>query len=87
MARRAWRTTILFDDETREAAHQLARRYQCSVSEAMRRAVIEQRDAVLGLPAAGRRKRSQALERLFVLFEGHGAAREVRRLKAEDAGF
>lgn len=82
----AQRTTILLDDETGDAARQLVRRYQCSVSEAVRRAVIEQRDAVLGLPARWR-KRSQALERLFVLFEGHDAARELRRLKAEDAGF
>ncbi len=83
----AQRTTILLDHETREAARQLARRYRCSVSEAMRRAVIEQRDAALGLPTASRRKRRQVLERLFVLFEGNDAAREVRRLKAEDAGF
>jgi hypothetical protein len=83
----AQRTTILLDDETREAARQLARRYRCSVSQAMRRAVIEQRDAVLGLPAARRRKRRQALERLFTLFAGHDAAREVRRLKTQDAGF
>lgn len=83
----AQRTTILLDDETREAACQLARRYRCSVAQAMRRAVIEQRDAALGLSAAGRRKRRRTLERLFVLFEGHDAAREVRRLKHEDAGF
>ncbi len=83
----AQRTTILLDDETREAARQLARRYHCSVSQAMRRAVIEQRDAVVGLPAARPRERRQALERLFTLFEGHNAAREVRRLKTQDHGF
>jgi hypothetical protein len=83
----AQRTTILLDDETREAARQLAAQYRCSVSEAMRRAVIDQRDAALGLPRAARRGRVRALRRLFALFEGHDADAEVKRLKAEDAGF
>jgi hypothetical protein len=83
----ATRTTLLLDDRTREAARELARRYGCSVSEAIRRSVLRQRDAELGLPRGRRRQRALALKRLFDLFEGDEPAEEVRRLKAEDAGF
>jgi len=81
------RTTLLLDDETRAAARELAGRHDCSVSEAIRRAVVRQRDAELGLPAKRRRERLRTLRRLFALFEGNDAATEVRRLKSEDAGF
>ena len=37
--------------------------------------------------ARQRRRRVQALHRLFELFDGNGAAAEVRRLKLEDEGF
>ena len=83
----AHRTTLLLDDETRQAARQLALRYGCSTSEAIRRAVVRQRDTAFGLPAGARKERRQALERLFELFDGHDAAEEVRRLKAQDEGF
>lgn len=83
----ASRTTLILDDEARAAAVQLARRYGCSLSEAMRRALIRQRDAEVGVPRERRRERARALRRLFGLFEGNDAAAEVRRLKAEDAGF
>lgn len=83
----AHRTTLLLDDETRRAARQLAERDQCSTSEAIRRAVVRQRDTVLGLPPQRRRERRRALDRLFELFEGHDADAEIRRLKAEDEGF
>jgi hypothetical protein len=83
----ASRTTVVLDDEARAAARQLARRYGCSVSEAMRRALIRQRDAEVGVPRERRRERARALRRLFALFEGHDPAAEIRRLKAEDAGF
>ncbi len=81
------RTTLLIDDETRQAARELALRYGCSTSEAIRRAVVRHRDAVFGLPAASRRERRKVLERLFDLFEGHDAADEIRRLKGQDEGF
>lgn len=81
------RRTILLDDEAREAVRELAESYGCSLSEAVRRAVIERRNAVLGLAQAQRRGRRQALQRLFVLFKGHVAEREVARLKVDDAGF
>jgi hypothetical protein len=83
----AHRTTILLDDEVRTAARELAAVYRCSTSEAIRRAVVRHRDAVYGVPAANRQQRKRALKRLFELFEGHDAAEEVRRLKAEDRGF
>jgi hypothetical protein len=83
----AHRTTLLLDDETRKAARQLAAVYECSTSEAIRRAVIRQRDATLGVHRATRARRRQALVRLIDLFAGHDAAAEVRRLKAEDEGF
>lgn len=83
----AARTTIVLDPATRKAARELARRYQCSASEAIRRAVIRQRDLELGVSDEVRRRRSKALERLFEIFEGVDPEAEVRRIKAEDAGF
>ena len=81
------RTTLVLDDQARQAARQLARRYGCSLSEATRRALVRQRDAELGVPHERRRARTRALRRLFALFADNDAAAEVRRLKAEDAGF
>ena len=83
----ASRTTLVLDDKAREAARQLARRYGCSVSEATRRALIRQRDAEVGVPRARRRERARALRKLFDLFAENDPLAEVRRLKAEDAGF
>ena len=83
----ASRTTLLLDDETRAAARQLAQRYRCSTSEAIRRSVVQQRDALLGIPRSRSRVRVATLRRLFVLFEDNDAVEEIRRLKAEDAGF
>lgn len=83
----AHRTTLLLDDETREAARDLARRYGVTVSEAIRRSVIRQRDLAVGLPAERRAQRTRALRRAFELFAGNDPVAEVRRLKAQDAGF
>lgn len=83
----ARRTTLFLDEDTREAARQLAGRYDCTMSEAIRRAVQRQRDAVLGVPPESRDTRLRSLKRLYVLFEGHDAAVEVARLKTEDEGF
>ena len=82
----AARTTLLLDDEVRAAARELANRYECSTSEAIRRAVLRHRDAVLGIPHSRRKERVRILERLFDLFEDHGAADEIRRLKEQDEG-
>ena len=81
------RTTILLDDDVRAAARELAHRYECSASEAIRRAVLRHRDAVLGIPPTRREERVRMLNRLFDLFEDHDAADEVRRLKEQDEGF
>ena len=81
------RTTILLDEDTREAARQLALQYDCSTSEAIRRAVVRHRDAVFGVPTESRRERVKSLRRLLDLFDGHDAEAEIRELKAQDAGF
>lgn len=83
----AIRTTLLLDPESRKAARELALRYGCSTSEAIRRAVIRQRDAAFGVPAEGRKERVATLKRLFELFEGNDADDEIQRLKSQDAGF
>jgi hypothetical protein len=83
----AHRTTLILDEATRAAAGQLARRYRCTVSEAIRRSVIRHRDAVIGLPRRAREERRRALLRLFRLFRGHDAAAEIRTLKKQDEGF
>ena len=75
------------DEESRTAARQLAMQYGCSVSEAIRRAVLRHRDAVLGVPLKSRTERRKVLERLFPLFDEHDAGEEIRRLKSEDRGF
>ena len=77
------RTALVLDDETRHAAQQLALRYGCSMSEAIRRAVVHQRDAAIGVPAERRQERRQILERLFELFEGNDPDEEIRHLNAE----
>lgn len=81
------RTTILLDDEVRAAARELAHRYGCSTSEAIRRSVLRHREAVMGVSRERRKERVQALHRLFRLFEGHDAKDEIRRLKEQDEGF
>jgi hypothetical protein len=83
----AYRTTLILDDDSRKAARELALRYDCTLSEAIRRAVVRHRDAVVGVPAEVRRERTRTLHRLFELFEGNDPRAEVRRLKEEDEGF
>lgn len=78
------RSTVLLDEPARLAAKTLAAKLKISPSEAVRRAVVHYRDEVLGVPVEARRRRTAALDRLFVLFEGHDAAEEVRRLKEQD---
>ncbi len=81
------RTTLMLDEESRHAARELALRYDCSMSEAVRRAIVQQRDAAAGLSPARQATRRQAFAELVELFDGHDAEEEVRRLKAEDEGF
>lgn len=81
------RTTLLLDERTRAAARELARSYRCSVSEAIRRSVLRQRDREIGVTAGRRRARIACLQRLYGLFEGSDPRAEIRRLKGEDEGF
>lgn len=87
----AHRTTLMLDDQTRQAARELASRYDCSTSEAIRRAVTRQHAMVFGIAPQRRRERRRerrkSLEKLFELFDGNDAEAEIRRLKAEDEGF
>lgn len=83
----AHRTTLILDDRARAAARDLARRYDCSTSEAIRRAIVSQDEAGAKPSTAERKRRRDVLKRLFELFEDADAAAEVRRLKVEDAGF
>ena len=80
------RATLLLDDESWEAARQLADRYKCSVSQAIRRAVISHRDAVMVGSQESRHERRGRVERLIALVDGNDAEQEVRRLKSEDEG-
>jgi hypothetical protein len=81
------RTTLILDDESSTAARQLADYYGCPVSDAIRRSLIAQRDALAGVPKEIRQQRVRSLKQLFAMFEGNDAAEEVRRLKVEDHGF
>jgi hypothetical protein len=81
------RTTLLLDEETRNAARQLALRYGCSTSEAIRRAILRHRDTVFGVPAESRAERRRVLMRLFELFDDNNPKEEIRRLKHEDEDF
>ena len=81
------RTTLLLDEETRNAARQLALRYGCSTSEAIRRAIVRHRDTVFGVPAESRTERRRVLMRLFELFDGNNPEEEIQRLKHEDEDF
>ena len=78
------KTTLVLDEETRQAAQQLALRNGCSMLEATRRAVLRQRDAAIGVPAERRQERRQILERLFELFAGNDPDEEIRQLNAAD---
>ena len=79
------RTTLVLNEESRAAMEALARHYRCSSSEALRRAVSQHRNQVLGVPDERRRARTQALLNLFEASEGQDAEAEIARLKDEDA--
>ena len=78
--------TITLDEEVQAAARELALRYGCSASEAIRRSVLRNRDMIPGVSPVRRKERVQILDRLFDLFEGHDAKEEIRRLKEQDGG-
>ncbi len=78
-------TSIMLDAVTREAAQQLATTYGCTMSDAIRRAIVQQRDRTVGVSEARRKARREALEKLIGLTDGNDAEAEVARIKAEDA--
>ena len=78
------RTTILLDDEARSAARTLARRYDCSTSEAIRRAIVNEERRSSGVTSEARQRRLEAFRRLCEAFEGHDADAEIAELKAQD---
>jgi len=82
----AHRTTLLLDDETRTAARELAARMQVSVSEAIRRAILESHGRGRGVSTEDRQKRLAALAELAESFQGYDPREELRAL-AEDDGF
>ena len=81
------RTSIILDQESEDAARELARIYGCSSSEAIRRAVVRQHDLLKGLPSKAIKERKKVLFRLFELFEDHDAGSEIDQLKKEDVYF
>lgn len=81
------RTTIILDEETRRAARELALRLDCSTSEAIRRAIVRYHEITTGVSDEHRRRRVQALERLYELFEGHDPEAEIHQRKGEDEFF
>ena len=81
------RTTVVLDDASTEAAAQLSGRLQISVSEVIRRALVDYRDKIVGVSPEFRDQRVAALHKLFELFDGHDYEAELRRLKAEDEGY
>ncbi|CAN0490614.1 unnamed protein product [Phaeothamnion confervicola] len=82
----AHRTTLLLDDATRAAAQELASRMRVTVSEAIRRAILDANRRSQGLTEADRQSRLLALKQLVQSFEGYDPAEELRDL-AEDDGF
>ena len=81
------RTTIVLDPASAAAASQLSGRLQVSVSEVIRRALLDYRDKMVGVTPDFRDQRVRALHELFDLFEGHDGRAEIRRLKSEDEGY
>jgi len=68
-----YRTTIILDEQSRAAARQLALRFDCSTSEAIRRAILCCRDQVFGVPVGTRRQRTRALLSLLLSFLKRGS--------------
>jgi predicted transcriptional regulator len=83
----AHRTTILLDDETRQAAKQLAAALDVTPSEAVRRAIVAYRDQIAGTSGDARERRLRAFERAIDLFDGNDPEAEVRALKEQDKHF
>ena len=77
----------MLDKRSREAARELAHSLKCSVSDAIRQAIVRQRDLILGVPQDVRDHRVTALHQLFDLFEDHDVDEELERLADEREHF
>ena len=77
------RTTIVLDTPSQDALDALTRHYGCSASEAVRRALVQQRERTLGVPEDKRRRRRDALEQLVHLMDGHDWEAELASLREE----
>ncbi|TDI42769.1 MAG: hypothetical protein E2P02_12550 [Acidobacteria bacterium] len=78
------RTALVLEDETRQAAQQLALRYGCSMPESIRSAVVHQRNAAIGVPADRRQERRQIIRAAIRAVAGNDPDEEIRQLNAED---
>ncbi|MCE7872006.1 hypothetical protein DYH09_16730 [bacterium CPR1] len=78
------RTTLILDDESRQAARELAATLQVPVSEAIRRAIVRYRDQLRGVPPEARKRRLEALRELRELFAGYDPTQELQGLREGD---
>ena len=74
----------MMDEKALGAARELAFANKTSVSEAIRQAVIRQRELQLGPKTGEVGRKLEILKELFQIFEGHDPDQEVQRLKEED---
>ena len=81
------RTTVLLDDDSRQAAKQLASELEVTPSEAVRQALVAYRDQIVGVSADSRARRVRAFKRAIELFEDNDAEAEVKALKEQDRYF
>ena len=82
------RTTIMLDEDSRQAARELALRFACSTSEAIRRAIMTCREQYpLGrfTTPEERTRRTQALRTLIEISDGADPQAEIDELKRVDA--
>jgi hypothetical protein len=76
----AHRTTLLLDSKTQTAARELAARMQVSVSEAIRRAILEAHSRGNGVSDDDRLKRKKALAQLVESFKNYDPQNELAAL-------
>lgn len=69
------------------AVRQLALRFDCSTSQAIRPAILIGRDPVFGVPVETRRQRTRALLCWIEFSEGMDPGAEVHRIQSEEGGF
>ena len=78
------RTTILLDPAAEYAVQDLSKHYSCTASEAIRRSILKNHRAEVGVSLFQRQRRTKVLRRLIELADGHDAEAEIRMLKEAD---